>query len=62
MKMPRIIVYIMLGLPLRKVGIVNDVADANFKNRWLMAIPAFLTHACIGTPFAWSLLGDSITR
>ena len=28
----------------------------SFKNRWLMVLPAFLTHLCIGSPWAWSVI------
>lgn len=31
-------------------------ASPNFKNRWLMVLPAFLTHLCIGSPWAWSVV------
>jgi hypothetical protein len=27
-----------------------------------MAIPAFATHMCIGSPWAWSIMGDIVTR
>jgi hypothetical protein len=27
-----------------------------------MAVPAFLTHMCIGSPWAWSLMADVVTR
>eukprot|EP01038_Epipyxis_sp_PR26KG_P004904 gene4904-6867_t len=40
----------------------SSVAHPNFKNRWLMTIPAFATHMCIGSPWAWSLMADVITR
>lgn len=29
-------------------------------NRWLMTIPAFVTHMCIGTPYAWSVMSATI--
>ncbi len=29
-----------------------SVASPSFKNRWAMVLPAFLTHMCIGSPFA----------
>ena len=31
-------------------------------NRWLMAVPAFTTHLCIGSPYAWSSMSGPITR
>lgn len=37
-------------------------AKPGFKNRWLMAIPAFATNMCIGSPWAWSIMGDIITK
>lgn len=27
-----------------------------------MAIPAFATHMCIGSPWAWSIMGDIVTK
>lgn len=43
-------------------GVESNVANENFKARWLMVVPAFATHMCIGSPYAWSLMGDGITR
>ena len=40
----------------------SDVASKDFKNRWLMVLPAFATHMCLGSPYAWSLMADQITR
>ncbi len=31
-------------------------ASPTFKNRWLMVLPAFMTHLCIGSPWAWSVI------
>lgn len=31
-------------------------ASPEFSNRWAMAVPAFVTHMCIGSPWAWSLM------
>mgnify|MGYP003385286262 FL=1 len=31
-------------------------ASPEFSNRWAMAVPAFVTHMCIGSPWAWSLI------
>eukprot|EP01041_Mallomonas_annulata_P011127 gene11128-23259_t len=43
-------------------GPESNVASEKFKGRWLMAVPAFATHMCIGSPYAWSLMGDVLTR
>lgn len=51
-----------LGLFERFYGPKSNEASPTFKNRWLMAIPAFATHMCIGSPYAWSLMADTITR
>ena len=40
----------------------SNIADKNFTNRWLMAVPAFATHVCIGSPWAWSVMADVVTR
>jgi len=40
----------------------SNVAPEGFKHRWAMAIPAFATHLCIGSPYAWSLMADMITK
>jgi MFS family permease len=40
----------------------SSVASEKFSNRWLMAIPAFSTHLCLGAPYAWSLMADLITK
>lgn len=37
-------------------------ASPNFKNRWLMVIPAFMTHFCIGSPWAWSLMAGFLKK
>lgn len=31
-------------------------ASPDFSNRWAIAVPAFVTHMCIGSPWAWSLM------
>jgi hypothetical protein len=37
-------------------------ASPTFKKRWLMVLPAFLTHLSIGSPWAWSVIvGTFIT-
>jgi MFS family permease len=43
-------------------GPESNVASEDFKSRWAMAVPAFATHMCIGSPWAWSLMADVITR
>ena len=35
--------------------------DAKF-SRWLMFLPAFGTHMCIGAPFGWSAVSAALTR
>jgi MFS family permease len=40
----------------------SNVADANYEGRWKMIIPAVCTHLCLGSPWAWSLVADSVTR
>lgn len=37
-------------------------ADPSFTNRWLMVVPAFSTHMCIGSPWAWSALSGTVSR
>lgn len=46
----------------RFFGYETNEASKDFKGRWLMAIPAFATHMCIGSPWAWSLMADVLTR
>ena len=43
-------------------GLDSNVASEKFKGRWLMAVPAVLTHMCVGSPWAWSLMADVVTR
>ena len=43
-------------------GRESNEASADFTSRWLMTIPAFATHMCIGSPYGWSLMGDVLTR
>eukprot|EP00607_Mallomonas_marina_P007221 CAMPEP_0182416744 /NCGR_PEP_ID=MMETSP1167-20130531/1103_1 /TAXON_ID=2988 /ORGANISM="Mallomonas Sp, Strain CCMP3275" /LENGTH=655 /DNA_ID=CAMNT_0024589777 /DNA_START=227 /DNA_END=2194 /DNA_ORIENTATION=+ len=40
----------------------SDVATEGFKARWLMAVPAVAAHMCIGSPWAWSVMADVLTR
>ena len=44
------------------LGPDSVVASPNFKNRWLIALPAFATHMCIGAPYAWSAMSWPLTR
>jgi MFS family permease len=46
----------------RLFGFESNVASSTFNNRWLMVAPAFMTHLCIGAPYAWSLMADTLTR
>mmetsp|Transcript_11957 Transcript_11957/g.19970 ORF Transcript_11957/g.19970 Transcript_11957/m.19970 type:complete len:715 (-) Transcript_11957:1332-3476(-) len=46
----------------RTLGLQSNEASPAFKNRWLMAVPAFATHMCIGSPWAWSIMADTITK
>jgi MFS family permease len=50
------------GLFDKLYGLESNVASKDFTNRWAMVIPAFATHMCIGSPYAWSLMADAITR
>ncbi len=43
-------------------GPESNIASKTFNNRWLMVAPAFITHVCIGAPYAWSLMADIVTR
>ncbi|CAM9425047.1 unnamed protein product [Hapterophycus canaliculatus] len=38
------------------------VASPDFTNRWAMVAPAFLTHMCIGSPWAWSVVSGTISN
>lgn len=51
-----------VGIIDRLFGLDSCVASESFTNRWLMVIPAFATHMCIGSPYAWSLMADVVTR
>ena len=37
-------------------------ASPEFKSRWLMFLPAFGTHMCLGAPFGWSAVSATLTR
>ena len=43
-------------------GLDSNVASEKFSSRWLMVLPAFGTHLCIGAPWAWSVMADVVTR
>ena len=36
--------------------------EGEVSSRWAMALPAVATHLCLGSPWAWSLVGDACTR
>ena len=44
------------------LGLESSTASPSFKNRWLIAVPAFATHMCIGAPYAWSAMSWPLTR
>lgn len=44
------------------LSLESNIASPTFTNRWAMLVPAVFTHLCIGSPFAWSLMADLITR
>jgi MFS family permease len=46
----------------RLYGVESNVAAPTFKNRWAMVVPAVATHICIGSPYAWSMMADLLTR
>jgi MFS family permease len=46
----------------RLFGPESNIASEKFKNRWAVVFPIMAGHACIGSPYAWSLMGDVITR
>lgn len=46
----------------RLFGPESNEASKDFKSRWLMVVPAFVTHMCLGAPYAWSIVADQITR
>lgn len=50
------------GLWDKYFGLESNVASPDFKSRWLMVVPAFATHMAIGSPWAWSVIADAITR
>eukprot|EP00501_MAST-03F_sp_TOSAG23-6_P000087 GSMAST32.ASY1.ANO1.89.1 assembled CDS len=43
-------------------GKSSYVASSDFKSGWTMAIPAFATHMCIGSPYGWSAMSESLQR
>jgi len=46
----------------RVFGPGSGYAKESFRNRWAMAVPAFATHLSIGSPWAWSVVSDSVSR
>eukprot|EP01031_Cornospumella_fuschlensis_P048234 gene48234-59073_t len=50
------------GLLDRLFGEESNVASESFKSRWSMILPAAAIHLCIGSPYAWSLMADTITK
>eukprot|EP00993_Chasmostoma_nieuportense_P006232 NODE_684_length_1951_cov_34.514254_g635_i0.p1 GENE.NODE_684_length_1951_cov_34.514254_g635_i0~~NODE_684_length_1951_cov_34.514254_g635_i0.p1 ORF type:complete len:607 (+),score=151.82 NODE_684_length_1951_cov_34.514254_g635_i0:54-1823(+) len=46
----------------RVLGPNTVEASPSFTNRWLMVLPAFGTHMCIGSPWAWSAVSGSLTK
>lgn len=46
----------------RVFGPQNVTAPAGYANRWAMALPAFATHLCIGSPWGWSVLAGPVGR
>ncbi|RYG65938.1 MFS transporter [archaeon] len=47
----------------RWFGLKSNIADtANLPPRWTMLVPAFMNHLCIGSPYAWSMMADELTR
>jgi hypothetical protein len=45
----------------RALGPDTVWAEPTFTNRWAMVIPAFATHMCIGSPWAWSVMTQPLT-
>lgn len=37
-------------------------ASPGFKKRYMMFIPAFSTHMCIGAPFGWSAISATLAK
>jgi hypothetical protein len=50
------------GLWNRLFGAQTVHAAPDYKNRWLMVLPAFATHICIGSPWAWSVMSAPLSR
>ncbi|CAM9220897.1 unnamed protein product, partial [Laminaria digitata] len=46
----------------RVMGKESCVASPDYTNRWAMVAPAFFTHMCIGSPWAWSVLSGTLSR
>jgi len=50
------------GLLDRWLGLDSNTASETTTNRWAYVLPAFATHACIGAPYAWSLMTGPLTK
>lgn len=46
----------------RMMGPQTVIAKPEFRNRWAMAVPAFATHLCIGSPWAWSVMSGPVSQ
>ncbi|XP_075256815.1 putative MFS-type transporter YhjX [Convolutriloba macropyga] len=44
------------------LGPKSVVANEKFKARWLMAVPPFLAHLCIGAPYGWSAVAGHLSK
>ena len=40
----------------------TTIASPDFNNRWAIMVPAFATHAVIGTGWAWSVVSATIIK
>ena len=43
-------------------AVIAKPGEITVENRWKMAIPAFTTHLCIGSPYAWSAMSEPLSR
>jgi len=50
------------GLLDRWLGLDSNTASESTTNRWAFVLPAFASHACIGAPYAWSLMTGPLTK
>ena len=46
----------------RYLGPKAVVAGEKFSARWVMAVPPFLTHLCIGAPYGWSAVAGHLSK